>query len=114
MRSTAWQLQLPPPGSRRYYAPPPPHTHHLRLLLKAAAAIISLGSALGVSVVAEGVEVSRQAAQLRALGCELAQGFLFAKPLPVGELSSLLRAERAAEDVASPSLTIDPLDVPLA
>jgi diguanylate cyclase (GGDEF)-like protein len=43
--------------------------------------ILSLGSNLGMKVVAEGVETTEQVAQLRSLGCEFAQGYLFSKPL---------------------------------
>ncbi|MCY1461436.1 putative cyclic di-GMP phosphodiesterase PdeC [compost metagenome] len=43
--------------------------------------VIQLGSNLGLSVIAEGVEDERQAHILRSLGCPLAQGFLFARPL---------------------------------
>lgn len=43
--------------------------------------VIQLGRNLGLSVIAEGVEDERQAHILRALGCPLAQGFLFARPL---------------------------------
>jgi len=43
--------------------------------------ILSLGSNLGMKVVAEGVETSEQVAQLKSLGCEFAQGYLFSKPL---------------------------------
>ena len=46
------------------------------------AAILSLAGALGLTTVAEGVEVPEQAAELSLLGCELAQGFLFARPQP--------------------------------
>jgi diguanylate cyclase (GGDEF)-like protein/PAS domain S-box-containing protein len=74
-------------------------------------AIISMGSALGVTVVAEGVEVERQATQLRALGCDLAQGFLYAKPLPAAETSELLMAAGAHAEVALPPLSIDGFDV---
>jgi diguanylate cyclase (GGDEF)-like protein len=43
--------------------------------------VIQLGRNLGLSVVAEGVEDERQAQILQALGCPLAQGFLFARPM---------------------------------
>jgi diguanylate cyclase (GGDEF)-like protein len=45
-----------------------------------ARAVIDFGSKLDVTVVAEGVERAEQAAILRSLGCELAQGFFFARP----------------------------------
>ena len=44
--------------------------------------VIQLGRNLGLSVVAEGVEDERQAHILQALGCPMAQGFLFARPMP--------------------------------
>jgi EAL domain-containing protein (putative c-di-GMP-specific phosphodiesterase class I) len=45
-------------------------------------AIVGLGRALGLSVVAEGVETDAQAGRLRQLGCDVLQGFLYARPLP--------------------------------
>ncbi|MGZ4682881.1 MAG: EAL domain-containing protein, partial [Acidimicrobiales bacterium] len=45
-------------------------------------AIISLSRALGLRVVAEGVETRRQLDELRRLGCDRAQGFMFARPRP--------------------------------
>jgi diguanylate cyclase (GGDEF)-like protein len=53
---------------------------------KIVASIIGLGHSLGVQVVAEGVETERDARALAALGCGAAQGFLFARPLPLAEL----------------------------
>ena len=53
---------------------------------KIVASIIGLGASLGVQVVAEGVETERDARALAALGCGAAQGFLFARPLPLAEL----------------------------
>ena len=44
------------------------------------ASVVSLAAALGLGVVAEGVESQSQAALLRDLGCPLAQGFLFGRP----------------------------------
>jgi diguanylate cyclase (GGDEF)-like protein/PAS domain S-box-containing protein len=46
-----------------------------------AAAIIALGNSLSLEVIAEGIEVPEQISSLRELGCELGQGFLFAKPM---------------------------------
>jgi EAL domain-containing protein (putative c-di-GMP-specific phosphodiesterase class I) len=43
--------------------------------------LIQLGKTLGIQTLAEGVEEPSQARQLRAAGCDLAQGFLFARPL---------------------------------
>jgi diguanylate cyclase (GGDEF)-like protein/PAS domain S-box-containing protein len=48
--------------------------------------IVSLADALGLSVVAEGVETRDQADMLMRLGCQRAQGFYFAKPGPVEDL----------------------------
>jgi diguanylate cyclase (GGDEF)-like protein len=46
------------------------------------AAVVQLGHALGLAVTAEGVETPDQLAQLRALGCDLGQGYYFAYPQP--------------------------------
>ena len=46
------------------------------------AAVVQLGHALGLSVTAAGVETPDQLAQLRALGCDLGQGYYFAHPQP--------------------------------
>ena len=51
---------------------------------------VGLAHALGVIAVAEGVETSGQGAILKELGCDLAQGYYFAKPLPSEDLERLL------------------------
>jgi len=45
-------------------------------------AIIALGKAMGLNIVAEGVETDQQYAIVRKLGCDLVQGFFIAKPMP--------------------------------
>jgi EAL domain-containing protein (putative c-di-GMP-specific phosphodiesterase class I) len=54
------------------------------------AAVVGMGRALKLIVVAEGIETPEQADVLRELGCDIGQGFLFAKPLPIEEFDSLL------------------------
>jgi diguanylate cyclase (GGDEF)-like protein/PAS domain S-box-containing protein len=51
-------------------------------------AIIGLGKSLGLAVVAEGVERTAEASKLRALGCHLAQGYLYGRPLPADALGT--------------------------
>jgi predicted signal transduction protein with EAL and GGDEF domain len=53
-------------------------------------AIAAMASALGVGVVAEGVETAEQAAEAQALGCDWAQGYYFARPAPAAEIESLI------------------------
>ncbi|MGN8244617.1 putative bifunctional diguanylate cyclase/phosphodiesterase [Cellulomonas soli] len=49
-------------------------------------AIVALGRALGLAVIAEGVEEPAQLAAVRGLGCDLAQGYLLARPSPCDAL----------------------------
>ncbi len=55
------------------------------------AAVVSMAHALGLRVVAEGVETAEQIVELEALGCDLAQGNYFAKPQLANVVTSLLR-----------------------
>jgi len=55
-----------------------------------ASAIIRLGHTLHLRTVAEGVESPEHVAHLRRLGCQEAQGYLFAKPLPADEVADCL------------------------
>ena len=54
-------------------------------------AIVQMARALGMDVVAEGVETEAHQDALRRMGCSLAQGYYFAKPLPIGEAIELLQ-----------------------
>jgi diguanylate cyclase len=55
-------------------------------------AVTTLARGLGVRTVAEGVEVQAQLDRLRALDCDVVQGFLLCRPLPVAECTPLLAA----------------------
>jgi EAL domain-containing protein (putative c-di-GMP-specific phosphodiesterase class I) len=52
---------------------------------------ISLAHNLHLKVVAEGVEIEGQAAMLRQMGCDQAQGFLYSPPVPADQLARMLR-----------------------
>jgi diguanylate cyclase (GGDEF)-like protein/PAS domain S-box-containing protein len=58
-------------------------------------AIVAIARSLGLQTVAEGVETERQLALLRQYGSHLAQGYLFSKPLPAGELEAWLLQRNA-------------------
>ena len=66
-----------------------------------AQAVISLSGALGLSVIAEGVETEEQRAALADLGCHAFQGFLFSRPLPPEEFELLLRGEQLSQSQAA-------------
>ena len=53
-------------------------------------AIIAMGHSLGLEIIAEGVELSGQARYLRALQCDVAQGYLISKPLPADEIAQFV------------------------
>ena len=60
-------------------------------------AIVTLGHALGMKVLAEGVETDEQRVLLRLAGCDEMQGYLFAKPAPAAEIDKAL--DRVARSV---------------
>jgi len=68
--------------------------------------MIGVGSALGLNVVAEGVETEDQRVALLAAGCSMMQGFLFARPKPACEVEEFLRARQAAPEIAQDLLQI--------
>jgi diguanylate cyclase len=52
--------------------------------------IINMAKNLGQTVIAEGVEMQQQQALLQTMGCRLFQGYLYSRPLPLGEFESSL------------------------
>ena len=53
---------------------------------------LTLGRALGLSAVAEGIEDAATAERLRELGCEVGQGYLYSRPVPLTELEARARS----------------------
>ncbi len=71
--------------------------------------LVTLAHALGLVAIAEGIESDGQLASVRALGCDLAQGFLFARPVPAGELDRVLAdGDYSALIEAEPKVASDP------
>jgi EAL domain-containing protein (putative c-di-GMP-specific phosphodiesterase class I) len=64
-------------------------------------AMVSLAHALGLSVVAEGVETTAQLHALKGFGCDLVQGFLISEPLPASLVAGLLDAREPARAVTA-------------
>lgn len=58
--------------------------------------VVLLGRALGLEVLAEGVETAAQLEKLKRWGCREVQGYLFAKPLPAQEIASFLGGRKSA------------------
>ncbi len=69
-------------------------------------AIISMASSLRLGTVAEGVETLEQASQLVALGCSIAQGYYFSKPIPAEDTLQLLRSAQTANTAPNRRLAI--------
>jgi diguanylate cyclase (GGDEF)-like protein/PAS domain S-box-containing protein len=69
-----------------------------------ATAMVSMAQALSIDVIAEGVEDEHQIAALRALGCDLVQGFHLHEALAPREVSALLGLEREDASAASRGL----------
>jgi predicted signal transduction protein with EAL and GGDEF domain len=56
-------------------------------------AVVSLGSSLGMTTTAEGIEAEAQAALLRAEGCDEVQGYHFGRPMPPADLTRWLERQ---------------------
>lgn len=64
-----------------------PHSKDSNAIVKA---VSGLGASLGITTTAEGIETLEQLEALQALGCTEGQGYLFGRPCPLAQLTSLL------------------------
>jgi len=72
-------------------------------------AVVSLGRALGLTCLAEGVETRSQLDALVRMGCQLGQGYLWARPMPADEARRWM--EERSSRVRNSGRTIGPADV---
>jgi EAL domain-containing protein (putative c-di-GMP-specific phosphodiesterase class I) len=82
---------------KSFVAPLHPDTAHASV----AGAMITVGRSLGMEVVAEGVETPEQLLALRSLGCTVAQGYLFGRPVPAEDLADRLRTGVPVPELAA-------------
>ncbi len=59
-------------------------------------AMVTVGQSLGLSILVEGVETEQQAKLIRDLGCDFAQGFLYAKPMPAKAAEAFMKPPLAS------------------
>jgi diguanylate cyclase (GGDEF)-like protein len=64
---------------------------------------IDMGHGLGLKVVAEGIETEAAAARLRDFGCDVAQGYLYAKPMPIAAFEAWLEGRERVPVIAVPA-----------
>ena len=78
------------------------HRSHISSVYRSISrATIALAYSLGMKVVAEGVENAQQLAFLDAEACDIAQGFLFSKPIPAAMIASLFLSRQANTESSS-------------
>jgi len=73
--------------------------------VKIARTIVQLGQDLGLEVVAEGTETLAQVEALQAMGCQIFQGFLFSRPLPLEAFERMVREVHEGRRSLAPPLS---------
>jgi diguanylate cyclase (GGDEF)-like protein len=63
---------------------------------------IDLGHSLGLKVVAEGIEIASAASRLHLFGCDIGQGYLYARPLPAAEFAAWIEDKQRVPVIAVP------------
>ncbi len=70
-------------------------------------AVVDLAHTLSLKAIAEGVEHPDQARALERLGCNVAQGYLFAPPVPAPDMTALLAQQSVSSDFLGPDIRAD-------
>ena len=72
---------------------------------KMLAIVIEIAASLSVPVIAEGVETAEQLFTLKAMGCDIVQGYYFSKPVPPDKFEAFLLEKKKTASVAAPVAT---------
>jgi EAL domain-containing protein (putative c-di-GMP-specific phosphodiesterase class I) len=64
--------------------------------------IVQLGQRFGLKTVAEGIEMTHEWHKLQAVGCDIGQGYLFAKPMPRNQLIGVMSRRLVRRPAAEP------------
>ena len=86
-----------------------PHQEHSRTIVNA---IVALAHGLGLQVTAEGVETREQADYLIGQGCDVLQGYVFARPMPVQQFTQYQGPGAAATSTTPVVASANPADAP--
>jgi len=62
--------------------------------------IVELGRRFNLRTVAEGIETTHESHKLQSIGCQVGQGYLFAKPMPKSQLVGILRRRMGGSAVS--------------
>jgi len=73
---------------------------------KVVQAIIALGKAMSLDIVAEGIETDHQYSIVRKLGCDLAQGYFIAKPMPAEKFRNWCEGHEDTQSLGQPSTVV--------
>ena len=76
---------------------------HDETLTRLTRTVVQVGRDLGLQVIAEGIEQSRQLIALREMGCEFGQGFLLARPMGAPAVAALLKKAKLRSADGSPN-----------
>jgi EAL domain-containing protein (putative c-di-GMP-specific phosphodiesterase class I) len=76
--------------------------HHDRVNGGLCEVIVQLGQRFGLKTVAEGIETTHECHKLQAAGCDIGQGYLFAKPMPKDQLIGMMRGRLVGRPAADP------------
>jgi EAL domain-containing protein (putative c-di-GMP-specific phosphodiesterase class I) len=69
-------------------------------------AIVALGKAMSLDIIAEGIETDYQYSIVRKLGCDLAQGYFIAKPMPAEEFRSWCEGHEDTQNLGQSSTVV--------